>query len=146
MNLDAQTRAAVEPVTAAVMQVGLTGEIVITGCAAECVETVESLDPRFTTLFNPDELLGGIETTEAGDVVRHSLEVAREVGAVAINVNHALVDAALIAKATEVGVGVWAYVIDDEKRFGELIDMGVASLTTNWPARMLEVAREGAAR
>ena len=118
----------------------------ITGCAAECVETVASKHAGITTLLNLNELLEGIEPAEAGDVARHSLDVAKEVGATGINVNHALVDAALIARATEVGVAVWAYVIDDERRFGELVDMGVASLTTNWPARMFKVVREGAAR
>ena len=146
LNLDAQTRAAVEPVTAAVIEAGLTDDVVITGCAAECVEMVASLDANITTLFNPNELLEGVEPAQAGNVVRHSLDIAKELGAVGINVNHALVDADLIARATEVGVAVWAYVIDDEVRFGELVAMGAASLTTNWPARMHNVARERSAR
>ncbi len=146
LNLDARIPAAVEPVAAAVIEAGLTDEVVITGCSADCVETVASMDGRITTLLNPDELLKGIERWEAGEIVRLSLDVAKEVGAAGINIRHSLVDTDLIARATEVGVAVWAYVIDDERRFGELIDMGVSSLTTNWPARMFKVAREGATR
>ena len=130
----------------AVEPLGPTDEVVITGCSADCVETVASMDGRITTLLNPDELLKGIERWEAGEIVRLSLDVAKEVGAAGINIRHSLVATDLIARATEVGVAVWAYVIDDERRFGELVDMGVGSLTTNWPARMFKVAREGAAR
>ena len=39
-----------------------------------------------------------------------------------------------------------AYVIDDAVRFGELVAMGAASLTTNWPALMRNVARKLSAR
>ena len=146
LNLDVKTPAVVEPVATATEEAGLTDDVVITGCDAVCVQTVTSLNARITTLFNLDGLLEGIEPGEAGDVVRHGIDVAKELGAVGINLNHAFVDADLIARATEVGIGVWAYTIDDEARFGELIDMGAASLTTNWPARMLDVARERSSR
>ena len=49
-------------------------------------------------------------------------------------------DAALVDRAREVGLGVWVYVVDDEERFAEFIDMGVTAVTTNRPARMLAVA------
>ena len=34
---------------------------------------------------------------------------------------------------------MWAWVVDDEDRFAELIDMGVTAVTTNRPARMLAI-------
>ena len=142
LNLDAKTPAAVTPVATATIEAGVTDSIVITGCGVECVRNVTSISASITTLFNPDELLEGIEPSEMGDVIRHSIEVAKEIGAVGINVHHELVDADLVARADQVGIGVWAYTIDDESRFAELIDMGATSLTTNWPARMLEVVRE----
>ncbi len=142
LNLDAKTPAAVTPVVTATIEAGVTDDIVITGCGVECVQNVTSNNAGITTLLNPDELLEGIKPAEMGDVTRHSIEVAKEIGAVGINVHHELVDADLIARANEVGMGVWAYTIDDEARFAELIDLGATSLTTNWPTRMLEVVRE----
>ena len=146
LNLDAQTRAAVEPVAAAVIEAGLTDDVVITGCTAECVETVVSMDAGITTALNVDTLLEGIEPGGTRAVALHSLDIAKDHGAVAINIRDNFVDADLIARGTEVGVAVWAYVIDDAVRLGELVAMGAASLTTNWPARMRNVARELSAR
>lgn len=140
LNLDAKTPAAVVPVATAALEAGVTDDVVITGCGVECVQNVTSLDSSITTLFNLDELLEGTGVAEAGDVTRNSIDVAVELGAVGINLHHELVDADLIARAKEAGIGVWAYTIDDESRFGELIDMGATSLTTNWPERMLELA------
>lgn len=146
LNLDLKTPAAVTPVVAATIEAGATDDVVITGCSAECVQTVFSITPGIATLFNPDELLEGIDPAEAGDVASHSIDVAKDLGAAGINLHHALVDADVIANAGEAGVGVWAYTIDEEARFGRLIDMGATSLTTNWPVRMLEVARERSSR
>lgn len=146
LNLDAKTPDAVLPITAAIIEEGLTDDVVITGCNVGCVQTVTSMSAEISTLLNLDDLLEGIEPAEVADVARHSIDVAQELGAVAINLHHTLVDADLIGSATEVGIGVWAWTIDDESRFGELIDMGVTSLTTNWPARMLDVARERSSR
>lgn len=142
LNLDAQVPPAVKPAVAATIEAGGTDDVVITGCGVECLQNVTSINASISTLLNPDELLEGIEPAETGDVTRHSVEVAKELGAVGINIHHTLVNADLIARANEAGLGVWAYVIDDESRFGELVDMGATSLTTNWPARMLEVVRE----
>jgi glycerophosphoryl diester phosphodiesterase len=69
--------------------------------------------------------------------VRRSTDVAVELGAAGINVEHSLVDAALVARAGEVGLGVWVFIVDDAERFAELIDMGVTAVTTHRPARML---------
>ncbi len=146
LNLDAKTPAAVIPVVAATLEAGMADDVVITGCGSECVRTVTSINEGITTLFNPDGLVEGIHPADAGDVARHSIGVVKELGAVGINLSQALVDADLIAAAGEAGIGVWAYTIDNEARFGQLIDMGVTSLTTNWPVRMLEVARKRSSR
>lgn len=95
------------------------------------------------TLFNLDELLLGINPADARKVTRDSVDIAVALGAVAINVPHILVDAGLVELARDAGIGVWTFTVDDESRVLELLDMGVASITTNWPARMLPLARSG---
>ena len=146
LNLDLKTPAAVMPVVAATLEAGLTDDVVITGCGTECLRTVTSIAPGITTLFNPDGLGEGTDPPDAGAIARLSIDVAKELGAVGINLRQALVDADLITEAGEAGIAVWAYTVDDESRFGELIDMAATSLTTNWPERMLEVARERSSR
>lgn len=94
------------------------------------------------TLLNLDELLLGIDPAEAHTVARNSIDLAIELGAMAINVPHPLVDSGLVEQAREAGIGVWTFTIDEESQFLDLMNMGVASLATNWPERMLPLARE----
>ena len=94
-----------------------------------------------TTIFNLDEVLLGGDPAEEHMVARDSIDLAVELGASAINVPHPLVNAALVEKAQGARIGVWAFTIDDESRFVDLMDMGVVSLTTNWPDRMVPLVR-----
>ncbi len=50
---------------------------------------------------------------------------------------HPLVDVDLVEQAREAEIGVWTFTIDAEARFLDLMSIGVASVTTNWPDRML---------
>jgi glycerophosphoryl diester phosphodiesterase len=93
------------------------------------------------TLFNLDELLLGINPADARNVTRDSVDIAVELGAVAINVPHILVDTGLVELARNAGIGVWTFVVDDESRFLDLTEMGVASITTNWPEHMLPLVK-----
>ena len=136
-NLDFQTSAVVAPGVAVVREAGMTGDLVISGCRADCIEIMAPATSQITTLLNPDDLPAGIDPVEARTIVLRSMDVATEFGAAGINVEHSLVDAALIARAREVGLGVWVFIVDDAERFAELIDMGVTAMTTNRPARML---------
>ncbi|MFV1971802.1 MAG: glycerophosphodiester phosphodiesterase [Acidimicrobiia bacterium] len=113
---------------------------------ANCVRTVGDTASGIATLFNLDELLAGIDPAEAPTIALQSIDVALQLGVIAINVPHPLVDANLVDQARTVGIGVWAYTVDDEDRFSELMDMGVASLTTNWPERMLPIAIDRASQ
>ena len=146
LNLDFQTSDAVAPGVAVVRDAGLTDEVVISGCRVECFEIMAAATNEITTLLNPDRLPAGIDPPEAKmdpaeamAVVRRGVDAAGALGAAGINPEHSLVDATLVARAREAGLGVWAWVVDDEERFAELIDMGVTAVTTNRPARMLAV-------
>lgn len=146
LNLDFQTSDVVAPGVAVVRDAGMTGDVVISGCRLDCFEIMATATQEITTLLNPDALPAGIDPVEAGmdpaetaATVRHGVDAAKTLGAADINLQHSLVDAALVARAREAGLGVWAWVVDDEERFAELIDMGVTAVTTNRPAPMLAV-------
>jgi glycerophosphoryl diester phosphodiesterase len=143
LNLDLKTSEATEATVIAATRAGVSANVVISGCTAKCVQTVGHMTGDIATLFNLDELLLGINPADARKVTRDSVDIAVELGAVAINVPHVLVDASLVELARDAGIGVWTFTVDDESRVLELLDMGVASITTNWPARMLPLARSG---
>lgn len=143
LNLDFQTNDAVAPGVAVVRDAGLTGDVVVSGCRVECFEIMAEATNEITTLLNVDDLPAGIDPAEAGPVVLPSIDAAGALGAAGINLHHSLVDAALVARAREEGLGVWIFVVDDDERFAELIDMGVTAVTTNRPARMLAVVGRG---
>ena len=146
LNLDIKVPEAAKPTATAVIEAGVPASVVISGCTASCVRTVGDTANSVATLFNLDELLAGIDPAAAAEVARRSIALAVELGVVAINVPHPLVTIDLVEQAQDAGIGVWTFTIDDEARFIELMDMGVASLTTNWPERMLPLARDRTSR
>lgn len=137
LNLDFKTSDVAAPGVAAVRDAGLTGDVVISGCQVECFEIIAEAASEITTLLNLEDPLAGLDPAETRAVVRRGMDVAGEFGAAGMNLHHSLVDAALVTSAHEVGLGVWAFTVDDVQRFAELIDLGVTAVTTNRPARML---------
>ncbi|MCH7669281.1 MAG: hypothetical protein IIC71_08820 [Acidobacteria bacterium] len=137
LNLDVKVPEAARPTVAAVTRSAMTDQVVISGCAADCVEDISEMTRDIAVLFNLDEMLEGAETDEIRTVARSSVDIAARLGAVAINVPHSLVDAALVERAHSADIGVWTFTVDDSSRFVEVMEMGVTSLTTNWPERML---------
>jgi glycerophosphoryl diester phosphodiesterase len=142
LNLDVKVPEAVEPTAIAALAAGASGRVVISGCNAICSRKVRDIDDGISTLLNLDDRLAGIDPAHAPSVAHESIDAARELGAIAINVPHELVEAELVERADAVGIGVWAYTVDHEDRFAELMDTGVASITTNWPETMLPILNE----
>jgi glycerophosphoryl diester phosphodiesterase len=137
LNLDIKTPEAAELVAIAAAEADVSDSVVITGCSENCVRRVASVTSHISALLNLDELLLGVEPADAPAVALEAVDVASELGVIAINVPFALADANLVARARALGIGVWAYTVDDKDRFVDLMDIGVDSLTTNWPERML---------
>lgn len=141
LNLDIKAPEATAPTVAAVTQASASARIVISGCTSNGVRAIADMNGDIAILFNLDELLAGIDPSTAPAVARRSIDLALELGAVGINVPHPLADADLVERAQAAGIGVWAFTVDEESRFVDLVDAGVTSLTTNWPERMLPLAR-----
>jgi glycerophosphoryl diester phosphodiesterase len=146
LNLDVKVPEAAEPTAIAALKAGASGSIVISGCNESCVRTVQEVGGEISTLLNLDDLLAGINPADAPAVALSSIDAASGLGAIAINVPYALVDTDLVRQAAAVGIGVWAYTVDDENRFSELMDTGVASITTNWPETMLPLLNDSSSR
>jgi glycerophosphoryl diester phosphodiesterase len=65
-----------------------------------------------------------------------ALRRARELGCEALNPHWSQVDAELVARAHEVGLGVNVYTVDDLTHMRQLWDLGVDALFTNFPDRL----------
>lgn len=146
LNLDVKVLDAAKPAAIAATRAGASDRVVISGCSETGVRGVRSLTESISTLLNLDDLLDGVDPAAAPAVAMESVDVAVDVGAIAINVPHNLVDTNLVDHAQNAGIGVWAFTVDDEIRFAELVEMGVDSLTTNWPERMLALTRTSVGR
>ncbi len=144
LNLDFQISDAVAPGIAVVREAAMIDDVVVSGCQAKCFEIMAAATNEITTILNLDDLPPEIDLGEARAVAYRAIGRASALGVAGINLHHTLVDAALVARARKAGLGVWAFVVDDEGRFAELIEMGVASVTTNWPERMLALAGDRA--
>ena len=143
LNLDVKVPEAAEATANAALDAGASGSVVISGCGENCVAGIRNLDDGISTLLNLDDLLTGIVAADAPSVALTSIDAARDLGAIAINVPHSLVDAELVQQAKAVGIGVWAFTADDEDRFSKLMETGVDSITTNWPETMLPLLNDG---
>jgi glycerophosphoryl diester phosphodiesterase len=141
LNLDFQTADAVAPGVAVVRDAGMTGDVVVSGCRVECFEIMAAATKEIATLLNLDDSPAGFDPAETVASARRRVDAAAALGAAGINLAHSLVDSTMVARAREVGLGVWVWVVDDEDRFAELIDMGVTAITTNRPERMLTLVR-----
>ena len=146
LNLDVKVPEAAEPTAIAALKASALESIVISGCSESCVRRVQDVDSGISTLLNLDELLAGIDPADAPSVALASIDAAQDLGVIAINVPHPLVNAELVRQARAVDIGVWAYTVDDEDRFSELMDTDVASITTNWPETMLRLLKDRASR
>ena len=60
-----------------------------------------------------------------------------------INPSHTAVDAAAVERIQELGMTVNVYTVNDPERMGELIDLGVDGIITNYPALLTDVLRGG---
>jgi glycerophosphoryl diester phosphodiesterase len=146
LNLDIKSPDAAETTAIAAAEAGASADVVISGCTESCIRRVNDVTSDVSTLLNLDELLQGINPADVRAVALESVDVANDLGAIAINVPFALIDAGLVDRARAVGIGVWAFTVDDKRQFFELMELGVDSLTTNWPGRMLPLIRDGISR
>ncbi len=140
LNLDIKVPEAAIPTAVAIIEAGVRSSVVISGCTASCIRTVQETAKDISTLLNLDELLVGIEPDAVPAAAARSIGLAAELGAVAINLPHPLVTIGLVEQAHDAGLGVWTFTVDDEVLFTDLMGMGVDSLTTNWPERMMPLA------
>ena len=114
------------------------------GCLRKCVAAVREAEPRLSTCLNMGRSLRALARSGSRSAFRQLyLSEARAAMPAGLNVYHEFVNRQLVDKAHAQGLWVWAWTVDNELRARELLDLGVDSITTNWPHRIREVVRSG---
>ena len=113
-------------------------QVVITGCEWKSAKAVRNADANLTVLLehNSAQELPA-RNGQPARVLFDYVAQAQQCAAVGLNINHMFVDEQVVDEMHRHGLSVWAWTVDDEDRITELTGLGVDSITTNWPERML---------
>jgi glycerophosphoryl diester phosphodiesterase len=95
----------------------------------ETVARFRALDPAIRTAL----LIGRGQVIRGGVPAATSLAWAVEVGAVAVGLDHRLLDAGVVAAARAAGLGIAAWTVDSERDLRRVIDLGVDVVISDRP-------------
>jgi len=143
LNLDLKTHSVIWSTLEAVRQMNMTDEVIVTGCCWKCVKTVRRSEARLTVLLNLNQAMDFLARRRAKSLFQSIyLSQARTANVAGININHHYVDQELVDAAKRSGLSIWTWTVDDENRFRKLLAIGVDSITTNWPERMIPMIQQ----
>lgn len=138
LNLDVKDPAAVPAVLATLYAHGMLQDVVISGCTWRMVKEIRQAAPGVPVLLNVDMTVAllayyGWKRTAFSLL----LWQARFCGAAGINVLHRYVTPDRVARLHRANQPVWTWTVNTHARARTLADMGVASITSNHPDRIL---------
>ncbi len=142
LNLDLKTIKAVQAVITAVRSMDMLDQVVITGCTRRCVKKIRAQEPDLMVLLNLSQSMELLAQQGPALLFQQAyLAQTRDAGAVGINISHTYLNQEFVTAVHQAGLSVWTWTVDDKPRVQELLDLGVDSITTNWPERMLPVLK-----
>ena len=142
LNLDLKIPKVVQAVITAVRYMEMLDQVVITGCTRRCVKKIRAQEPNLMVLLNLSQSMNLLAQHGPTLLFRQVyLAQTRDAGAVGININHIYLNRKLVTAVHQAGLTVWTWTVDDERRFQELLDLDVDSISTNWPGRMRPVMK-----
>jgi len=143
LNLDIKTERVIPATIKTIQEMRVLNQVVISGCTQNCVKNIRSQEPHLTVLLNLDVKLEQLALTGPAATFRsRCLAVAEQSGAGGINIAHVFANRLLIQQAHQKGLSVWVWTVDDKDRVRELLEIGVDSITTNWPEHMMAVIKD----
>lgn len=142
LNLDLKTEDAIVPTIALVRQLDMLDQVVLSGLRPCHVRWVRRLEPRVHVLLNGHGVFEALmRVMSARCAFALTLWQARRSAALGLNVSHRYLARPLIDRARAHNLRVWTWTIDDPVRAAALAQLGVAAITSNWPDRILPLAR-----
>lgn len=142
LNLDLKTVDVIPATIKTIQEMDVLNQVVISGGTQDCVKAIVSQESRLTVLLNLDMALQQLALTGPAATFRsRCLAVAEQSGAAGINIAHVFANPLLIQQAHQMGLSVWVWTVDDKDRVRELLEIGVNSITTNWPEQIMPVLK-----
>lgn len=136
--LDMKTDQAIPAALKAIRDMRMMDQVVIAGWRT-CVDKIQATNSPLTVLLSLDRPLKLLARAGPAALFRNSyLAQARKSAPAGLNIDHRFVDWQLVDAAHRQGLTVWTWTVDDEALLKELVDLGVDSISTNWPGRMLK--------
>ncbi|OAM88405.1 glycerophosphodiester phosphodiesterase family protein [Termitidicoccus mucosus] len=129
----------IEPqVIAALRDAGLYDRAVIISFSQAVVKAVRRLAPDLPVAW----LYGGEKDDDRtpAELADFISQTARELDTPLLDLSHKILTREVVAALHRRGFTVWAWTVDEPDRVKELLDWGVASITTNKPAQLKQVA------
>lgn len=137
--IDLKTDRAIPAALEAIRDMRMMDQVVIAGWRA-CVDKIQATNSHSAVLLSLDQPLKLLVRAGPAALFRNRyLAQARKTAPAGINIDHRFVEWQLVDAAHRQGLSVWTWTVDDEARLKELVDLGVDSISTNWPGRMLKV-------
>ncbi len=138
LNLDIKNQDALLPTLDALRSYRMMDSVVLSGCTWRQVLAVREEEAHLPVLLNVDRMVGilaynGWKRTALALLLFQS----RLSGAIGINLVHRYVTPEVVNRSLRVDKPVWTWTVNSPKRAQTLTEMGVASITSNHPDRIL---------
>lgn len=143
LNLDVKGEEVVPVMIRQVREMGFLRDVVVSGCNASRARRVRCEEPRLPVCLDADDNLSALAKEDEEHFITAAIECALKAGLCGLNFSHVHVTPRLVRAARMRGLAVWTWTVDDPARMRELVEMGVDSITTNYPRRLLEVLGGG---
>ncbi|MGO4545352.1 glycerophosphodiester phosphodiesterase [Paenibacillus sp. 2TAB23] len=128
VNLDIKVDEAIAPAAAAVRKFGLEERAFLSGCGANRALLAKAEAPWLPRLLNADaDLFDALAYSEA---VKRTMDAAMAAACFGINIQHRHVQEELLASASDCGLLIYAWTVDDSDQIAALAASGVRSITT----------------
>jgi len=137
VNLDLKSEAAIEPAMRLVRRLGAQDHVFTTGCS----DGLPARYPNIRAMWNAPTRVpeGEADETFARRVCGHAA-AHRYHG---LNLQHATCSEAVVRRARETGLPIWAYTVNDEEEMKRLIGLGISAITTRKPGELLRLLGNG---
>lgn len=140
MNLDLKSDDCIGPVSDLVERLGLLDRVFLSGCEYGRARKAMQYNPRLNKLLNTDvQMFMSLSYMEA---IQKTCQEARSAGCFGINIPYRLVEPMLLELASDYGLPVYIWTVNEEKQMRHFAEMGVHSITTRDVAALVRVKRE----
>ncbi|CAM4481466.1 glycerophosphoryl diester phosphodiesterase [Paenibacillus endophyticus] len=128
VNLDIKVDEAIAPTAAAVRKFGLEKRAFLSGCGANRALLARAEAPWLPRLLNADaDLFDAVAYSEA---VKRTIEDAVAAACFGINIQHRHVREELLASASDCGLFIYTWTVNESEQIAALAASGVRSITT----------------